>query len=383
MINVDLFLKIQQKNGLKIPYHFFQFNNNNEKIKSQREKILDSIVQLKSYCNFEYEVLIYSFFLYFSGIVYLKKDKKEELEELKKYFDDTISKTKDRNRKHFFRFIKVYIDIINPEVEDIEVFEELKNCLEDDKYNSNIIFDTIEREHEFMIKILNDTNDSAIYRIDLVKGIFSDSFSDNENILSIIKSIADSGLARLYFIAGDIYKHNKKLEDAIDNFPDNSFALVQKGHILLNPKYQKELDSTKTTNNNRDYGGTNKIFSHVMKLIDEQFNNFEVFKYRIKLEAKLGEAYIYYLHGKGKRAEKKYSEAAQIINAYIKAEEKLYEHYFKNQNRNSNNNSSKDYLFSILQINRGRNIIDNEIKISNISPTFYFDKVIDRYNNAD
>ena len=372
----------------------FQNITNNEKIKS----VFLKIFQLKNNCKVEYEHLIYSFFLYFSGILYLIKDDKEKLKELKDYFDEIFPKTKDRNIKHFFRFINVYIDILNPEVESIEVFEELKNCLEDDKYNGNIIFSTLEKEQILMNDILKNTMDDerAKFRRRLVKKIFSgisdpdihSSSYPDDHINNIIQSFAASSLARLYLIAGDICKHNLKLKYAIKLFSDNPFALVQQGNLLLNPKYQRKLvncykikkltnddKDKKVTSDDRNYDLAIIQFSEVLNLIDQQFNkNSDLVYYKLKIESKLGLGYIDYLKGRGKQAEEKYTEAVKAINEYLELK--------NNDIDTDTNNSSKDYLYSVIQINRSRNILDNEIKIGKTSPESFFDDVIEIYKNA-
>ena len=51
-----------------------------------------------------------------------------------------IQNIDDSNLKLFLKFLKVYIDIINPKVKDINVFKELKDCLIQSEYHDDIIF---------------------------------------------------------------------------------------------------------------------------------------------------------------------------------------------------------------------------------------------------
>jgi hypothetical protein len=111
---------------------------------------------------------------------------------------------------------------------------------------------------------------------------------------------------------------------------------------------------------NKDYlGAAEKLFEMVKNLVDEregkgkgydnQFKGFKAFKYRIKFEAILGLAYINYIKGLGRRAEKNYEEAQGIIN-------------------DKHLTGNKDYLQSILLINRERNGLDNRIERRKSSP---------------
>ena len=53
---------------------------------------------------------------------------------------------------------------------------------------------------------------------------------------NIIGSVIKSGLALLYYIAGNYVKHKEMLSRALEKFNENSFALVQCGYLLVNKK---------------------------------------------------------------------------------------------------------------------------------------------------
>ena len=154
-----------------------------------------------------------------------------------------------------------------------------------------------------------------------------------------IFSIMRSGLARLYFIAGDLKKHHNEIATALDKdkgYPDNSFALVQHAHLQCMGSLE-----------NRDLNLAEKEFKRVIKLIvqDNQFGSKPAFMYRIEFEALLGLAYINYTKGRDSEAERKYHEAENIARKYLEGE--------------------SDYLLTIVFINRGHSRLDNRSARSN------------------
>ena len=62
---------------------------------------------------------------------------------------------------------------------------------------------------------------------------------------NIISSITESGLALLYYIAGNYVEHKEMLFGPLEKFNENSFALVQCGYLLV-----KERLSDKNQNKN-------------------------------------------------------------------------------------------------------------------------------------
>ena len=81
-----------------------------------------------------------------------------------------IEKETDSSARHFFEFLTVYIDLINIQIKDIDVYEDLKNCLKDDKYFNNVIFDVVQKEHDLMSEIITETPDrEELHRVMLVE----------------------------------------------------------------------------------------------------------------------------------------------------------------------------------------------------------------------
>jgi tetratricopeptide (TPR) repeat protein len=352
------------------------------------EKVIKSVVSLQpdprrvsQDCD---EILIYSYFLYFCGILpvigikitALKRNDKEvdkkqrevlenDLDNIKKFFEDRKNpeRTKKRNEAIFNNFLVIYIHIIDPRLDDLEVFENLRECFRNDI--DNIIFTAISKEYEIMKEIMDITlSDPKKFqaRIDIrhkkIRGVFPKAGDKyiKENSRKIIYSIMESGLARLYFIANDIDMHEIKVDVALDKnngYPYNAFALVQKAHLLCMDRYKK-----------RDLHQARNEFMRVIKLIedDNQFKSIPAFRYRIEFEAMLGLAYIDYSNGLDSKAEMKYYEAENLARVRLTKE--------------------VEYLVSIVLINRGRSRLDNGIARSNSNAKKDFEEVIRIYQNA-
>jgi tetratricopeptide (TPR) repeat protein len=361
---------------------------------ANEEKI--RFLNLRKDCSTECDIQIYSYFLYFCGILFLltKEEDKAHRDTLRMFFESKIQSTEDSNRRLLFRFLTAYIDLIDPEKDNIIVFQDLKECLTDD--DDKIIFGAIEKEHELMMEILRETHEMSESRLnEKIKKVFPtiERRYIKNNGENIIDSIIRSGIARLYFIAGRESEHIAKLTEALPfetAFPYNSFALVQTAYLavkfhkaleVLDAK--KELDEederlnnlftlVKTANiavkvkaSNKDYlGASEDLFEKVIKLIDEdkQFSGYEPFNFRIKFEALLGLAYIYHLKGLHARAERKYQEAMEIIDGHLSGNENNQEDNEDNQDEyclKNPNNLDEHYLKSILWICRGRERLEN------------------------
>jgi tetratricopeptide (TPR) repeat protein len=365
--------------------------------KSKNEEIT-RVLGLLGDCLEDCDAQIYAYFLYFCGISFLlqgkKKEENEHRAELRTFFGLQEKHRTDSNIKLLFRFLRVYIDLVDLNKRDISVFKELKDCLAND--DDNIIFGAIEEEHKLMEKILFDPiekepmsmqkdlqlirQSSKIHFEREIEGIFPridgkyKKYNGKGRIewidgKDVIESLTHSGIARLFFIAGREPDHIAQLTKALEAFPHNSFALVQAAHLLV--KYRNALEvlekekpldekdkclkelftiiqaahsAVEVKASNNDYiGASENLFEKVIKLVDDkkQFSDkeFEPFNYRIKFEALLGLAYVYYKKGLGQKADETYTEADKIIRKHLSA--------------------NADYLKSVTLINRGRNKIDN------------------------
>jgi tetratricopeptide (TPR) repeat protein len=349
---------------------------------TSHEKLIKSVLNLKpdtGRVSQEYdETLIYSYFLYFCGILPIigkeiiaptngKKGKAEELKseldknlnELKEFFKNKKDpeKIKDRDEALFYNFLEIYIQVVDPHVNDLEVFEELRDCFRND--DNNIIIDAILKEHKILEDIMIKTMSSGTQRrMKRVQEVFPNVGEKQleKKLKNYIYSTMKSGLARLYFIAGNLEKHQDEIAIALDKdkgYPDNSFALVQHAHLHCMGSIE-----------DRDLNLAEKEFKRVIKLIvqDNQFGSKPAFKYRIELEALLGLAYINYTKGLDSEAERKYHEAESIARQYLEEE--------------------SDYLLSIIFVNRGRSRLDNRSARSNSDALKDFREVLRIYQQT-
>jgi tetratricopeptide (TPR) repeat protein len=357
-------------------------------------------IDLRKACQDEYDIEIYFYFTYFSGILFLftKKEFKYGLYGLRKFFEDKA----EGNRSLLFSFIIAYIDLVDPNKRDIDKHRRLKECLMED--HDNILFDLFDKDLELMMEILQKTAPNwsgrrcGIIREQIFPGI-EDKYIANGGEKNIIRSIIQSGIAKLYFIAGREREHIERLSMALSlhkGYPYNSFALVQIAYVLAQfhgkldevLDEEKELDEgydndeilrkrlhdlikiaeseVKVKDCRKDPVGTSKrLFERVKVLItkDEQFKEFYPINCRILFEAVLGLAYIDFLRGHDNDAEQKYDEAETIINEHFRDE-------------------NGKYLRSILLLNRGRNRLDNGSKKDDEGAKNDFKKVIDIYEKA-
>jgi tetratricopeptide (TPR) repeat protein len=282
--------------------------------------------------------------------------------------------------------MNLYADIANPMVPDMIVFEDVKQCLTND--DDNFIFDAIETEHKIMQEIIKESPGRTIKRKERINQIFPN-FEKKYKTMerNIIESIMQSGLARLYFVAGRDDEHEKRLDAALDDkegFPENSYAIVQKAHLLLKQRHREDDEDSNTEDLDkaeRKPKGPNAVniaerkLKKVIELIDDydQFGKIEdhnpydtiddriFFKHRIKLEAILGLAYVDYIRGQYHKADKKYEEAEKLVDNYLGTE--------------------NVYLKSIISLTRGRNHLDNGFDENNGDAIRCFRKVLDIYND--
>lgn len=350
---------------------------------TSHEKIIKSVLDIQpdsGRVSQEYdETLIYSYFLYFSGILPIigkeiiaptngKKGKAEEelksqlnknLNDLKELFKNKKDpeKTKDHDEALFYNFLEIYIQVIDPHINDLEVFEELRDCFRND--DNNVIFDAILKEHKILKDIIMKTMSHGTQRrMKRVQEVFPNVGKKQleKKLKNYIYSVMGSGLARLYFIAGNLKKHHDEIAIALDKekgYPDNSFALVQHAHLLCMGSLE-----------DRDLSLSEKEFKRVIKLTvqDNQFGSKPAFMYRIEFEALLGLAYINYTKGLDSQAERKYHEAENIARQYLEEE--------------------SDYLLSIIFINRGRSRLDNRSARGNSDAQKDFREVLRIYHHT-
>jgi hypothetical protein len=316
--------------------------------------------------NRSQNVKIYAYFLYFSGILYLLKDDHLNLQKIKTFFIREIENESNKVSEHFFKFLTIYIDIVDPKVKDITVINCLENCLEEDKYYNNIVFNAICEEIRLGEKIIQKRiSESHGYIEEKIKSIFPHIEEKylQENSINIIKSIIYSSLARLYFLIEDFENQERVLDEVLNNFPQNSFAIVQQGYLFLNKHY--------INNNNYKENYLKKAkeaFDNGLKLLDEknQFNIKDPFKNDIKIEALLGLAYVEYLKGNGSNADKKYHQIELIIYTDIKQDKE-----------------KRDYLLSVLKLNQGRNMIDNKIIKNDRNIKRLYDEIFKIYDESN
>jgi tetratricopeptide (TPR) repeat protein len=373
---------------------------------TNEEKI--RFVELRRLCLDEQDIEIYFYFIYFSGLLFLftEKEFKHGLYGLRKFFEDKVK----GNRSLLFRFITAYIDLVDPNKRDIEEYRQLKECLVED--HDNILFDLFDKDLELLMEILQKTvSDFGGYRCDIIReqifpGIEDGDFASGGE-KNVIRSIIQSGIAKLYFIAGREREHIERLTMALSpdkGYPHNSFALVQTAHILAQRrvKLSKEFDSGKVSDERGEEEGdedddniihkrllnliktanfavrvklsykdpistSERLFKKAIVLIKDeqgkgQFKAFSPVNYRVLLEAVLGLAYIDFLRGHDNEAKQKYKEAEEIINNHLK--------------------DNKQYLTSILMLNSGRNKLDNGSKEDDDEARSDFRKVIDIYEKA-
>jgi tetratricopeptide (TPR) repeat protein len=381
-------------------------NTSSEKT-AAKEDVIYSILGLHNKRSPEYgerDDLIYSYFLHFCGILPFlrfcgKMDRfgemkseghllgdtnaDESLLQLRSYFrlKTREALNRDLDKKPLFEFLSIYIDIIRRKVKDRPTsFRRLKECLTNDE--DNIIFDAIKREHKLMKELMEETPERAQIRKNLLQDIFPETNDKNIEFRNVIESVMQAKLARLYFIAGKMAEHKDSLLKALDKetgYPDNTFALVQQAHLIVDEatEYSGEVDDKDHYYNEERkskkektllIGTAEKKFERAIELIDhgqykahEHHSGEELFGYRIQFEAFLGLAYIAYKRGLYSKAKKKYEEAEEIARKFPEG-------------------GQQEYLLSILSIDRGRNDLDNGNGQSYKKAMEDFQSVIDRYH---
>ena len=333
--------------------------------------------------------LIYSYFLYFCGILTLMKegDTKEgkAKNELKKFFDSNQN-TEHSDKALFFSFLKIQIDLVDQGADNIETFVNLRNCLRSEDHN--FVFDAIEREQKLLKKIIQETPKRVGCRKLKLDEIFPNleqyikksQLNSNEHYQDTIASLMQSVLAKLYFFAEDYCKCNEFLDKAIKNFHDNSYALVQEAYhlVYLSKVNSDDSDSDYIDNGNKESKASSKsrfvyiqdaekMIKNVIDLIDNgaQFkgDNYKAFKYGLEFEAILCIAYINYKKGLYDDADDNYDTAERLIKKLIEREQK--------------------YLGSILSLNRARNNLEKGDTKSRIAAKKELVDVIKKYNNAN
>ena len=99
-----------------------------------------------------------------------------------------------------------------------------------------------------MKEVMEETPERAQIRKNLMQDIFPETKDKTIEFRNVIESIMQSKLARLYFIAGKIAEHKDSLLKALDKetgYPDNTFALVQQAHLIVDEatEYGGEVDN--------------------------------------------------------------------------------------------------------------------------------------------
>jgi tetratricopeptide (TPR) repeat protein len=219
---------------------------------------------------------------------------------------------------------------------------------------------------------------------------------------NIIKSLMQSGLARLFFAAGRDDEHERRLDAALNDkegFPENSYAIVQKAHLLLKQRHYED-DEDKSTGDldktERRPKDTNAVdtaerkLRKVSELLGKKYNQFGkiedykrndniddriFFKHRIELEAIMGLAYIDYIRGQYHKADEKYEEAKKLVDEYVEYIRRRYHkaHYL---------GTESEYLKSIIFLNMGRNHLDNGFDKNNGDAIRCFKDVLKIYDNT-
>ena len=333
-------------------------------------KIIDYVLELlyeleQDNTKTRQDIKIYAYFLYFSGFLYLLKDRHTDLNRIKIFFIKEIENESDRISKQFFKFLTIYIDIVDKDVKDITTINRLENCLKEDKYFNKVVINAINKDLEIGIKAVQKRSslESRKFLEDKIKSIFPNIGKEylQINSINIMKSLIYTGLGRIYFLIEEFTNQEDVLVDILKNFPHNPFAIVQRGYLLLN---KFSIDP----NNRENYlQKAKEEFDSGLELVDDK-NRFTVkdpFKNDIKIEALLGLAYIEYLRGNGSNADKKYQDIEQIINSDVKQKEK------------------KSYLLSILKLNQARNMIDNKIIKDETNIQKIHDEIFEIYDESD
>jgi tetratricopeptide (TPR) repeat protein len=396
--------------------------------KSKNEEIT-RVLELREDCRTDCDAQIYAYFLYFCGILFLlqgrKKEDNEHRDQLREFFKSQGQHRTDSNVRLLFRFLSAYIDLVDPNEQDISVFKEVKCCLTND--DDNIIFDAIEEEHKLMEEILFDPIEEKPKWMQEILQQIRQRTQDHSNAIKrifppidgkykkyngkgrreyingkdVIQSLIHSGIARLFFIAGREHAHIAELTKALKAFPDNSFALIQAAHLVV--EYRKALEALDKENNkkpldqkdnclkelftiiqtahpakviNKNYVDTSEnLYEKVIKLIDdnEQFSDsdYRPFNYRIKFEALLGLAYVYSIKGLDSKAKRNYEEAGEII-----------EEHFRDNKVKEHKTDEYYYLRTIFLINRGRNTFVNGPIRSRGAAKKDFEDVLDLYKDS-
>jgi len=311
------------------------------------------------------DIKFYAYFLYFSGILYLLKDRHTDLTRIKIFIIKEIENESDRISKQFYKFLTIYIDIVDQEVKDIAIISRLENCLKEDEFFNNVVLNAICQDVKIGVETVQNRIglESRLSLEEKIKRIFPNMGGEylQTNSINIIESFY-TGLGRIYFLIGDLKKQENVLNEKIlNNFAHNPFAVVQRGYLYLN-KFSND------TNSEENYLNKAKdAFISGLELVTEknQFTVTDPFKYDIKIEALLGLAYIEYLKGNGSNADKKYQDIEQIINSDVMQKEK------------------KNYLLSILKLNQARNMIDNKIIKDETNIQKIHDEIFKIYDESD
>jgi hypothetical protein len=257
-----------------------KLSNQNTETIELKTNILKFINKLVEHTNnskislkFRTEIAIYSYFLYFSGILFFIRKESKYLKSFQELVEKEMDNIDDNSLTHFLQFLKVYIDIVDPEVNNIEVFKELENCFIYSKYHDDIVFIVIQKEYDIVMRLINLNNtETRKLKEALINKLNSHIFPNlnknylNKNLVSIIESILLSGQARLYHIAGRENERRDLIKIAISKYQDNSFALLQCARILTSRK-----NNYKNRNNDNDrFDEESKSLSEEGKIIAKE-----------------------------------------------------------------------------------------------------------------
>ena len=322
----------------------------------------------------EYEkyepALLFSYWLFFSGMALV-------------YPVDTINFSKKMKEKFsreektstslvFFKFLKSYAQAkgIPNEAKNgggnyYKTINEINNCINESKENTP----TVDRQNtqDVVLAAVKDKHDMIE---DCIKNhitkkrigqIISLSFpelkdSDENTQKNALLSVLNAGIAKFYFNQGRDDDCNMKLEMALELYPDNTLALIQREKL----DKIKSMDSS--IGEKKNYSVPIKNFKRIIKLIEKedeykaqdntqdkgrykgQFTKLPLLQLRIKFDANMELAYLYSKIGDYKNADK----------YYIKLQMEL------TGKKNDLTDDGYSQLESILLLNRGRNCIDSE-----------------------
>ena len=187
-------------------------------------KIIDYVLELlyeleQNNTKTRQDIKIYAYFIYFSGFLYLLKDRHTDLNRIKIFFIKEIENESDRISKQFFKFLTIYMDIVDQEVKDITIISRLENCLKEDKYFNDVVLNAIRKDLKIGVKAVQKriSLESRMFLEDKIKRMFPNIGEEylRNNSINIMTSLIYTGLGRIYFLIEEFEKQEDTLRSPI------------------------------------------------------------------------------------------------------------------------------------------------------------------------